>query len=55
MSVLLQLKSKQEPLRQGSAALFAGGEFPPKRGAFTGTCIQGLALSLLKAFWKSVN
>ena len=51
----MELKSKLQSLRQGSAALLAGGELPPKRGAFAEARIQGLALSLLKAFWKSVN
>ena len=49
MSVPLQLKSKQEPLRP--PALFAGGEFPRKRRAFTDTCIQGLA----RRCWKHLR
>lgn len=48
----LQLKSKQQSLGQGNAALLAGRELSPKGGAFTEACVQGLASSMFKAFWK---
>lgn len=47
-----QLKSKQQSLGQGSAALLAGRELSPKGGAFTEACVRGLASSVFKAFWK---
>ena len=52
----MELKSKLHSLGQGCTALLAGGELLSKRGALAEARLEGLALSLLKAFcWKSTG